>query len=166
MNDEINKNNMIPGSCDEFTKAEDIAALSKYLKKVKSDLEARTTLEKDNLEVFGRKDPRYNKPLNNLPDGIEVLNQNKSGEVSELVSEKAWIDNDKRLDDLERLKEKLNPNLGKIELGREKKELIRTEDGIIKLADKKEGLAKDTNDLLLEQTKAILGRQEEKSKNL
>ena len=75
MNDEINKNNMIPGSCDEFTKAEDIAALSKYLKKVKSDLEARTTLEKDNLEVFGRKDPRYNKPLNNLPDGIEVLNQ-------------------------------------------------------------------------------------------
>ena len=22
MNDEINKNNMIPGSCDEFTKAE------------------------------------------------------------------------------------------------------------------------------------------------
>ena len=166
MNDEINKNNMIPGSCDEFTKAEDIAALSKYLKKVKSDLEARTTLEKDNLEVFGRKDPRYNKPLNNLPDGIEVLNQNKSGEVSELVSEKAWIDNDKRLDDLERLKEKLNPNQGKIELGREKKELIRTEDGIIKLADKKEGLAKDTNDLLLEQTKAILGRQEEKSKNL
>ena len=166
MNDEINKNNMIPGSCDEFTKAEDIAALSKYLKKVKSDLEARTTLEKDNLEVFGRKDPRYNKPLNNLPDGIEVLNQNRSGEVSELVSEKAWIDNDKRLDDLERLKEKLNPNQGKIELGREKKELIRTEDGIIKLADKKEGLAKDTNDILLEQTKAILGRQEEKSKNL
>ena len=166
MNDEINKNNMIPGSCDEFTKAEDIAALSKYLKKVKSDLEARTTLEKDNLEVFGRKDPRYNKPLNNLPDGIEVLNQNKSGEVSELVSEKAWIDNDKRLNDLERLKEKLNPNQGKIELGREKKELIRAEDGIIKLADKKEGLAKDTNDILLEQTKAILGRQEEKSKNL
>ena len=166
MNDEINKNNMIPGSCDEFTKAEDIAALSKYLKKVKSDLEARTTLEKDNLEVFGRKDPRYNKPLNNLPDGIEVLNQNKSGEVSELVSEKAWIDNDKRLDDLERLKEKLNPNQGKIELGREKKELIRTEDGIIKLADRKEGLAKDTNDILLEQTKAILGRQEERNKNL
>ena len=166
MNDEINKNNMIPGSCDEFTKAEDIAALSKYLKKVKSDLEARTTLEKDNLEVFGRKDPRYNKPLNNLPDGIEVLNQNKSGEVSELVSEKAWIDNDKRLDDLERLKEKLNPNQGKIELGREKKELIRTKDGVIKLADKKEGLAKDTNDILLEQTKAILGRQEERNKNL
>ena len=166
MNDEINKNNMIPGSCDEFTKAEDIAALSKYLKKVKSDLEARTTLEKDNLEVFGRKDPRYNKPLNNLPDGIEVLNQNKSGEVSELVSEKAWIDNDKRLDDLERLKEKLNPNQGKIELGREKKELIRTKDGVIKLADKKEGLAKNTDDILLEQTKAILGRQEERNKNL
>lgn len=50
---EILKQNKIPG-CDQLTRPEEVKALSKYLKSIRTTQENHTSLEKDNLEIPGR----------------------------------------------------------------------------------------------------------------
>lgn len=70
MSEEYKKN---PG-CDNFTRPEEISALSKYLKQKREDLESRTTLEKDNLEVPGRlQDEIIKNNFTKLPDTSKNL---------------------------------------------------------------------------------------------
>ena len=102
---------MVPGSCDQFTNPEEISALSKYLKQRRLDLEAETTLGKDTLEVYGRKDPKFLKETESLPDKLQILDQRESGEVSSLVSSKDWLDAGKDLEVLEKMREKLAENM-------------------------------------------------------
>ena len=71
MDTEIRKSNMIPGSCEEFTRPEEIKALSKFLKQGREALDNSITLNQDNLEVKGRK---FIETPNKLPDNLEVLN--------------------------------------------------------------------------------------------
>ena len=56
--DDIQKDNKIPGSpgCDKLTKPEEIAALSRFLKKVREVQEEHVGLETDSLELTGSKD--------------------------------------------------------------------------------------------------------------
>ena len=53
MDEEIRKQNKIPGSCEQFTKPEEIKALNKYLRKLKKAYDDNTVLEKDKLGVIG-----------------------------------------------------------------------------------------------------------------
>ena len=106
MDRDIRKQNMIPGSCEEFTRPEEIQALNRYLKDLREAYDDNLTINEDNLEVTGRK---FLETPQNLPDKIEVLNPGK-GEVSSLVSSKEWLDNDKSLSGLSTKKEGLNGN--------------------------------------------------------
>ena len=47
MDEEIRKDNKVPGSCEQFTKPEEISALGKYLRKLRTTYEENTSLEKD-----------------------------------------------------------------------------------------------------------------------
>ena len=118
MDKDIKKQNMIPGSCDEFTRAEDIQELSKYLKKVKELTDDFATMNHDVLEVRGRehfiKDPE-------LSDKIDVLRPGNS-EVSSLVSSKEWLEHDNNIEELLAEKEKLGgekPEISSLENNRE-----------------------------------------------
>ena len=53
MDEEIKKQNKIPGSCEQYTKPEEIKALNKYLRKLKKAYDDNTVLEKDKLGVIG-----------------------------------------------------------------------------------------------------------------
>ena len=118
MDKDIKKENMIPGSCDEFTRAEEIQELSKYLKKVKELTDDYVTMNHDVLEVRGRehfiKEPE-------LSDKIDVLRPGSS-EVSSLVSSKEWLEHDNNIEELLAEKEKLSgerPEIGSLETNRE-----------------------------------------------
>ena len=95
---------MIPGSCEEFTRPEEIAALSKYLKQVREEYDSNLTVNEDNLEVHGRK---FIGDQEKLPDLMEVLSP-RGNEVSSLVSSKEWLDNDKSLKGLEQKRHNLS----------------------------------------------------------
>ena len=99
MDSEIKKQNKIPGSCDGFTRPEEISALSKFLRDIKDATDARTSLIEDNL---GFKNAEL-KDIEELPDSLEVLDKH-SDSVSKLVSEKEWIDSGKELNALEKNK--------------------------------------------------------------
>ena len=68
---EILKQNKIPG-CDQLTRPEEVKALSKYLKSIRTTQENHTSLEKDNLELPGRTTGRIPE-INSLEDHIEGL---------------------------------------------------------------------------------------------
>ena len=68
---EILKQNKIPG-CDQLTRPEEVKALSKYLKSIRTTQENYTSLEKDNLELPGRTTGRIPE-INSLEDYIEGL---------------------------------------------------------------------------------------------
>ena len=68
---EILKQNKIPG-CDQLTRPEEVKALSKYLKSIRTTQENHTSLEKDNLELPGRTTGRIPE-INSLEDYIEGL---------------------------------------------------------------------------------------------
>jgi hypothetical protein len=68
---EILKRNKIPG-CDQLTRPEEVKALSKYLKSIRTTQENHTSLEKDNLELPGRTTGRIPE-INSLEDYIEGL---------------------------------------------------------------------------------------------
>ena len=53
MDEEIRKDNKVPGSCEQFTKPEEISALGKYLRKLRTEYEENTSLEKDKIGVIG-----------------------------------------------------------------------------------------------------------------
>jgi len=65
MDTNIKKDNKIPG-CDQLTRPDEIAALSKYLGEIKKIQEEHTSLDKDSLEVPG---PSF-KDTNHLEDTI------------------------------------------------------------------------------------------------
>ena len=68
---EILKQNKIPG-CDQLTRPEEVKALSKYLKSIRTTQENHTFLEKDNLELPGRTTGRIPE-INSLEDHVEGL---------------------------------------------------------------------------------------------
>jgi hypothetical protein len=68
---EILKQNKIPG-CDQLTRPEEVKALSKYLKSIRTTQENHTSLEKDNLELPGRTTGRIPE-INSLEDHVEGL---------------------------------------------------------------------------------------------
>jgi hypothetical protein len=68
---EILKQNKIPGY-DQLTRPEEVKALSKYLKSIRTTQENHTSLEKDNLELPGRTTGRIPE-INSLEDYIEGL---------------------------------------------------------------------------------------------
>jgi len=92
MDKEVKRDNMIPGSCEEFTRPEEIKALSKYLRKVKKDLEDNTYLIRDNLELYGRADGRTMRHIDELPDKVESLQKGDHPEVSTLPGHKEVLD--------------------------------------------------------------------------
>ena len=96
MDSEIKKQNKIPGTCDGFTRPEEISALSKFLRNVKDATEAKTSLISDNLGIRGAEI----KDVDELPDSLEVLDKRHVG-VSKLVSEKDWLDSGKQINKLE-----------------------------------------------------------------
>lgn len=103
----ILRENKIPG-CDEMTKPEEIKALSKYLKKIKEVQSEHTTLQKDNLEVPGRKTGRIPK-ISKLPDTIETVD-GKTRRV-DLSKQKLNIPNQKNgQENLNNYKERLTKN--------------------------------------------------------
>lgn len=103
----ILRENKIPG-CDEMTKPEEIKALSKYLKKIKEVQSEHTTLQKDNLEVPGRKTGRIPK-ISKLPDTIETVD-GKTRKV-DLSKQKLNIPNQKNSQgNLNNYKERLTKN--------------------------------------------------------
>ena len=124
---------MIPGSCEEFTRPEEIKALSKFLKQGREALDNSITLNQDNLEVKGRK---FIETPNKLPDNLEVLNPG-SAQVSSLVSSKEWLDSGKDLDLLENNKELLSvgTELADLSSGKENLEINSEEVNLPKTAE-------------------------------
>lgn len=113
MDEEIRKDNKVPGSCEQFTKPEEILALSKYLRKLRTEYEENTSLEKDKIGVIG-----FNGQLKNevpLSDKVEKIESNENVALSNSVIEVGG--GEKKVD--------LSKEVSKIE-GVEEKELSRT----------------------------------------
>lgn len=113
MDEEIRKDNKVPGSCEQFTKPEEISALGKYLRKLRTEYEENTSLEKDKIGVIG-----FNGQLKNdvpLSDKVEKIESNKNVALSNSVIEVGG--SEKKVD--------LSKEVSKIE-GVEEKELSRT----------------------------------------
>lgn len=81
MDTDIKKSNKIPG-CEQLTRPEEIAALSKYLGEIKRVQEEHTKLGKDSLEVpgmsFGRENP--NDPTE-LADSVVGIDDKREGKL-------------------------------------------------------------------------------------
>ena len=81
MDTDIKKSNKIPG-CEQLTRPEEIAALSKYLGEIKRVQEEHTKLGKDSLEVpgmsFGRENP--NDPTE-LVDSVVGIDDKREGKL-------------------------------------------------------------------------------------
>ena len=102
MDNEIRKQNKVPGSCEQFTRPEEILGLQKYLRNVKDVYESQLELGKDNLEVTRRASIRE---VDQLPDNIQILDtRNKT---SELISNKEWLEADKKIETLDAMRIKL-----------------------------------------------------------
>ena len=156
MDEEIRMENKIPNGCEKFTRPEEIKALGKYLRAKRKDLEERTKLETDNLEIFGRRQGNL-KNIEELPDEIDVLNTKSN--VSGLVSEKEWLKTGKKPDELERRRLDIKENSVN-SLPDEKERLKKIKDLEDILGERAEKIPGDKrNDLLLEQTKEILKNQ-------
>ena len=85
MDEEIRKGNKVPGSCEQFTKPEEISALGKYLRKLRTTYEENTSLEKDKIGVIG-----FNGQLKNdvpLSDKVEKIESNENVVLSNSVIE-------------------------------------------------------------------------------
>ena len=113
MDEEIRKDNKVPGSCEQFTKPEEISALSKYLRKLRTEYEENTSLEKDKIGVIG-----FNGQLKNevpLSDKVEKIESNENVALSNSIIEVGG--GEKKVD--------LSKEVSRIE-GVEEKELSRT----------------------------------------
>ena len=76
---ELLKQNKIPG-CDQLTRPEEIKALSKYLKNIRTTQENYTSLGKNNLEIPGITTGKLPE-INNLEDHIDTLKVTNSVEL-------------------------------------------------------------------------------------
>ena len=74
------KSSKIPGY-EQLTRPEEISALSKYLKAKREDLDSKTELGEDNLEVPGRKTGKIPQ-IDRLPDSYENLKVSKDTKLS------------------------------------------------------------------------------------
>lgn len=113
MDEEIRKENKVPGSCEQFTKPEEISALGKYLRKLRTTYEENTSLEKDKIGVIG-----FNGQLKNevpLSERVEKIESNENVELSNSIIE---VGGGEKIVDLSK-------KVSKIE-GAEDKELSKT----------------------------------------
>ena len=100
---ELLKQNKIPG-CDQLTRPEEIKALSKYLKNIRTTQENYTSLGKNNLEIPGITTGKLPK-IDNLEDHIDTLKVTNS---IELVNGSVSLDgNFKEVNNLENFKDNL-----------------------------------------------------------
>ena len=133
MDKDILKQNKLPG-CDQFTRPEEIKALSKYLGHIRKVQEEHTTLEKDNLEIPGRKTGKLPE-IEALSDYSDTLNT--KGEITKLNGEET----------LYGISGKPLMNLGDNRVG------LKTEELLNKLSDHSEGLDTENKPIELEDTK-------------
>ena len=133
MDKDILKQNKLPG-CDQFTRPEEIKALSKYLGHIRKVQEEHTTLEKDNLEIPGRKTGKLPE-IEALSDYSDTLNT--KGEITKLSGEET----------LYGISGKPLMNLGDNRVG------LKTEELLNKLSDHSEGLDTENKPIELEDTK-------------
>ena len=100
---ELLKQNKIPG-CDQLTRPEEIKALSKYLKNIRTTQENYTSLGKNNLEIPGITTGKLPE-IDNLEDHIDTLKVTNS---VELVNGSVSLDgNFKEVNNLENFKDNL-----------------------------------------------------------
>lgn len=128
--DDIQKDNKIPGApgCDKLTKPEEIAALSRFLKKVREVQEEHVGLETDSLELTGSKDinglgevsklSSFVDPIlkseTTLPETLDRSLVLRNGDTISLSSEKVELDGGKdSVTSLERTAEKLSGDVNK-----------------------------------------------------
>ena len=133
MDKDILKQNKLPG-CDQFTRPEEIKALSKYLGHIRKVQEEHTTLEKDNLEIPGRKTGKLPE-IEALSDYSDTLNT--KGEITKLNGKET----------LYGISGKPLMNLGDNRVG------LKTEELLNKLSDHSEGLDTENKPIELEDTK-------------
>lgn len=113
MDEEIRNENKVPGSCEQFTKPEEISALGKYLRKLRTTYEENTSLEKDKIGVIG-----FNGQLKNevpLSERVEKIESNENVELSNSIIE---VGGGEKIVDLSKKVSKLE--------GAEDKELSKT----------------------------------------
>ena len=150
MDTDIKKSNKIPG-CEQLTRPEEIAALSKYLGEIKRVQEKHTKLEKDSLEVpgmsFGRENP--NDPTE-LVDSVIGIDDKREGKLETTrISVSGKVQNIGLEEGLEKLEDNRESTLNtKIE------NLSVKEDN--KLGDQKIGLKTDLENTNLETKKENL----------
>ena len=100
---ELLKQNKIPG-CDQLTRPEEIKALSKYLKNIRTTQENYTSLGKNNLEIPGITTGKLPE-IDNLEDHIDTL---KVANSVELVNGSISLDGDfKEVNNLRNFKDNL-----------------------------------------------------------
>ena len=122
MDEEIRKDNKVPGSCEQFTKPEEISALGKYLRKLRTTYEENTSLEKDKIGVIG-----FNGQLKNdvpLSDKVEKIESNEnvalSNSIIEVGGSEKKVDLSKEVSKIEDVREsELSKTVEKIDDTRE-----------------------------------------------
>lgn len=130
--DKILRQNKIPG-CERLTRPEEIAALSKYLKKIKQTYDENTELERDTLEIPGKTTGQF-KEINELStESIKLKGGSDIGLEEDTIKLKA-TDNINLSDYIEKLTDSNNVNLNT-----ESAKLKVNEN--ITLSDYKEGLS-------------------------
>lgn len=146
MDEEIRKDNKVPGSCEQFTKPEEISALGKYLRKLRTEYEENTSLGKDKIGVIG-----FNGQLKNdvpLSDKVEKIESNENVALSNSIIEVGG--GEKKVD--------LSKEVSKIE-GVEEKELSRT---VEKIDDSRETPLSTEIDTIKDNRENELSRDVEK----
>ena len=162
MDTDIRKTNKIPG-CEQLTRPEEIAALSKYLGEIKRIQEEHTKLVDEGLEVPGRTTGRIPE-VSELGDAVLSLEDTRE---KTLENTRLGITGDKRTVELGTEKEKLT-DTKETELSQKKERLedsretrLETKSEVLKdqrqimLGDKKEKLRDDRNTNLSEKTEHI-----------
>jgi len=162
MDTDIRKTNKIPG-CEQLTRPEEIAALSKYLGEIKRIQEEHTKLVDEGLEVPGRTTGRIPE-VSELGDAVLSLEDTRE---KTLENTRLGITGDKRTVELETEKERLT-DTKEIGLSQKKERLedsretrLETKSEVLKdqrqitLGDKKEELRDNRNNNLSEKTERI-----------
>ena len=162
MDTDIRKTNKIPG-CEQLTRPEEIAALSKYLGEIKKIQEEHTKLVDEGLEVPGRTTGRIPE-VSELGDAVLSLEDTRE---KTLENTRLGITGDKRTVELETEKERLT-DTKEIGLSQKKESLedsretrLETKSEVLKdqrqitLEDKKEELRDNRNTNLSEKTERI-----------
>ena len=147
MDTDIRKTNKIPG-CEQLTRPEEIAALSKYLGEIKRIQEEHTKLVDEGLEVPGRTTGRIPE-VSELGDAVLSLEDTRE---KNLENTRLGITGDKRTVELGTEKERLEDSR---ETRLETKSEVLKDQRQVTLGDKKEELRDDRNTNLSEKIERI-----------